>query len=812
MKKRLFDRPCGFWTVGVLTVLILASATAATAQEPYRKPPQAIQDVLDALPTPQVSINPSESHMIFSQPPGYPSIEDFSQPMLRIAGLRIDPLTNGPSRPRYSIGYALKAIPDGNEVEIDLPADAKLGSPQWSPDGQKFAFTNTRDSGIDLWVGGVDGNARKIDGVVLNAAYGTTIRWMPDSRTLLIQRIPAGRGEAPQEAKVPIGPNIQETSGRSGPLRTYQDLLETPHDVALFDYHGTSQLAFVDTANGRVTNFGDTGLFQALSISPDGNHFLVVRLRKPYSYLFRHGSFPRMVEIWDRLAGVEHTLARISLQENVPIGGVPTDPRSYGWIPTEPATLTWAEALDGGDPDAEVENRDKLMALAAPFDQAPREIFRTEERYRGLQWLADGRALVTEYDRIRRWNRTFLVASNAEPKLIWDMSGQDRYNDPGRPVSATLPNGHRGVMQNGDWIYLAGNGASPNGDYPFLDRLNLATLESERLFRAESGTYEAIVSPLGASGDRWITRRETRTEPPNYRIRDLSGGGSSVTALTAFADPTPQLRGITKRLIKYKREDGVDLSFTLHLPADYEEGASLPTVVWAYPREYNDASTAGQVSGSTERFTTIRGASQLFFVLNGYALLDGATMPVIGDPITVNDTMVDQIVMSAKAAIDKAVELGVTDGNRVGVGGHSYGAFMTANLLAHSNLFRAGIARSGAYNRTLTPFGFQSEQRTFWEAPELYFKVSPFMHADKVNEPILLTHGEADNNSGTFPVQSDRMYHALTGHGATARLVTLPNESHGYAAKESVEHTLYEMMSWFERFVKDAQPAGDRQN
>ena len=385
------------------------------------------------------------------------------------------------------------------------------------------------------------------------------------------------------------------------------------------------------------------------------------------------------------------------------------------------------------------------------------------------------------------------------------MSAQDRYSDPGRPVSTTLANGRRVVMQNGDSIFLAGNGASPDGDHPFLDRLNLDTLETERLFQSADGGYEAVETPLGTSGTRWITRRESKTEPPNYRIREIANN-ESITALTNFEDPTPQLRKITKRLVKYPRDDGVDLSFTLYLPPDYEEGTRLPTVVWAYPREYNDAATAGQVSGSTGRFTTIRGASQLFFVLNGYALLDGATMPVIGDPITMND----QIVMSGKAAIDKAAEIGVSDPNRVGVGGHSYGAFMTANLLAHSDLFRAGIARSGAYNRSLTPFGFQSEQRTFWEAPELYFKVSPFMHADKVNEPILLTHGEADNNSGTFPIQSDRMFHALTGHGATARLVTLPNESHGYAARESVEHTLYEMMSWFERFVKDAQPIGQR--
>ena len=790
-----------------LTVLLSVSAPAVFGQDIYQKPPQAIQDVLDALPTPQLSINPTGDTMLFGQPPGYPSIEDFSQPMLRIAGLRIDPLTNGPSRPRYSIGYTLKGIPDGNEIAVDLPADAKLGSARWSPDGKHFAFTNTRSDGIDLWISNLAGEARRIAGVVLNAAYGTAIQWMPDSRTLLIQRIPAGRGTPPEEPLVPTGPNIQETSGRSGAIRTYQDLLETRHDVALFDYHGTAQLAFVDTTNGRVTNLGTPGLFQTLSISPDGTHFLVVRLQKPYSYLFTHRSFPRMVEIWDRSATVEHTVARISLQENVPIGGVATDPRSYSWIPTESATMLWAEALDGGDPKSEVTHRDSLKTLAAPFSGSPTELFKTENRYRGIQWLQDGRAMVTEYHRINRWNRTFLIGTGSEPKLIWDMSAQDRYNDPGRPVSTTLSNGRRAVMQNGDSIFLAGNGSSPDGDHPFLDRLNLNTLETERLFQSAAGSYEAIETPLGDSGTRWITRRESKTEPPNYRIRDLSDNGA-ITVLTNFEDPTPQLRNITKRLVKYKREDGVDLSFTLYLPPDYEEGTRLPTVVWAYPREYNDAATAGQVSGSTDRFTTIRGASQLFFVLNGYALLDGATMPVIGDPITMNETMIDQIIMSGKAAIEKAAEIGVSDPNRVGVGGHSYGAFMTANLLAHSDLFRAGIARSGAYNRSLTPFGFQSEQRTFWEAPELYFKVSPFMHADKVNEPILLTHGEADNNSGTFPIQSDRMFHALTGHGATARLVTLPNESHGYAAKESVEHTLYEMMSWFERFVKDAQPIG----
>ena len=194
-------------------------------------------------------------------------------------------------------------------------------------------------------------------------------------------------------------------------------------------------------------------------------------------------------------------------------------------------------------------------------------------------------------------------------------------------------------------------------------------------------------------------------------------------------------------------------------------------------------------------------------MLNGYAVLDNAAMPIVGDPRTVNDHFVEQVVMDAKAAVEKAVAMGVTDPARVGVGGHSYGAFMTANLLCHTDLFAAGIARSGAYNRTLTPFGFQSESRTLWQAPDMYFKVSPFLSADKIKGALLLIHGEADNNPGTFPVQSERMYQAVRGNSGTVRYVSLPYESHGYEARESVGHTLYEMITWFDKYVKNAPSA-----
>jgi len=457
------------------------------------------------------------------------------------------------------------------------------------------------------------------------------------------------------------------------------------------------------------------------------------------------------------------------------------------------------------------------MTLAAPFTGTPSELTRTEHRYTGVSFTDNGIALVSEFDRPTRRVRTWILEPGAQPRKLWDRRQEDRYADPGTPVargdggtSAGASGGGRtgnrslAILQNGDDIYLSGEGAGPEGDRPFLDRLNLQTLKTERIFRSDADKYETVVTLLDDEAKQLITRRESPTEAPNYFVRTTAA--ATAKALTNFPDPTPQLRGIKKQLVTYKRADGVQCSFTLYLPPDYKQGTRLPTVVWAYPIEFNDADTAAQVTGSTQRATSIGGASHLFFLLEGYAVLDNATMPIVGNPETVNNTYVEQITMSAKAAIDKATELGVTDPDRVGVGGHSYGAFMTANLLAHTDLFRAGIARSGAYNRTLTPFGFQNERRTLWEAPELYLKVSPFMYASKVNEPMLMIHGEADDNTGTFPIQSERMYQALKGHGATVRLVMLPHEAHGYAGRESIEHVLYEMISWFDKYVKNATP------
>lgn len=802
------------------------AATSADAADPgYHKAPRAIREVLDAPFFPSAWVNPTHDAMILLGRPSYPPLADLAQPMLRLAGLRIDPRTNGLHRAPYWVSMTLVRLPSGEEKVVSLPAGLKVIALQWTADGRRFAFAAQASDGIELWVGdALTAQARRLDGVRLNTILGQGFAWLPDQRTLLIKRVAPGRGEAPATPLVPEGPNVQEASGKSGIGSTYEnrDVLKTAFDERVFDYYVRSQIAFVDAAMGAVTPIGDPDAYASITVSPSGEYLLVERIRHPYSHLHPYWRFPRDVIILERTTGRQIHFTNLPLADAVPIDGVPTGPRYYHWRPTAPATLFWAEALDGGDPSAKVPHRDRLVMQSAPFTAEPREILRLEERFAGIAWSdSSGFAFVDEFQRERRWTRTYgvdLDAPSPSPQIFWDLSDNDAYHDPGSPLYQVLPNGAYVMQREGSTLYLGGRGASPDGDRPFLDRFDMVTRKTERLFRSGRTEYETFVSWIDPAKGTFLTRRESPRDPPNYevhtlaktRVRGVSAGepefASTRRAITRFPDPAPRLRGITKQIVKYQRADGVPLTFTLYLPPGYRKGTRLPTVLWAYPLEYSDAETAGQVVGSDRRFLSIYGASELFFLLDGYAVLDNAAMPVIGHPDSVYNTFVGQITMNAKAAIDKAVSMGVTDRDRVGVMGHSHGALMTANLLAHTHLFRAGIARSGAYNHTLRPFGFQTERRTLFEAPDVYVGLSPLMHADKIREPLLLIHGELDANPGTVPLQSELLYKAIAGTGGTARLVMLPLESHGYEARESVEHTLWEMTEWFDRYVK-APPA-----
>jgi dipeptidyl aminopeptidase/acylaminoacyl peptidase len=625
---------------------------------------------------------------------------------------------------------------------------------------------------------------------------------------LVIHQIPIGRGKPPKAPDAPTGPNIEETTGKAAQVATYQDLLKSPRDEELFRYYATSQLANVDTSTGAVTTIGEPGLIASAEQSPDGKFLLVTTLKAPFSFRVPFYLFPRSIEVVDAKGQPVQKIADLPVSDDTPRQGVPKGPRSVEWQPLVDATLIWAEALDGGDPIRKVPHRDKLMSLAAPFQDEPKEILKIQHRFTRLNWTAKpGQAMLTEFDRSRRWNTTSLIdlADPSHRRVVFDLSINDAYKNPGTPLTQVRPDGQMTLLQDGDVIYLLGRGASESGDRPFLDAMNLKTLQKERLFHCADGVYERPLGFVGASRTRILIEHESKTEPINIFVVDLKSGER--TKLTDFKDPAPELTQLSKELIKYQRSDGVPLSGTLYLPPGYQAGTRLPLIVWAYPLEYSDPGTAGQVRGSPYTFTSLRGDDPRFFLTQGYAVLMDATMPVVGDPEKMNDTYVEQITASAKAAIDTLDAKGVIDPHRVGVAGHSYGAFMTANLLAHTRLFAAGIARSGAYNRTLTPFGFQSERRSFWEAHDLYMKMSPFTYADKIKDPLLLIHGEADNNQGTFPIQSERLFQAIKGSGGTARLVLLPYEAHGYRARESVLHVLAEMFEWADKYVKNRSMA-----
>ncbi len=796
-----------------VTSLLLVLSGLGFAQGSYMQPPKEIMDVLNAAAIPATSISPTRDRIAMLEPLRYPPIADLSQPMLRLAGTRVNPNNSAPHLQAYSVKLTLKNVSDGRETQVTLPAGAKISGPQWSPDGKYMAFGNITAAGVELWlVETATAKAKRLGNYYVNTAFGG-YGW-EGSTHISATLVPAGRGAAPQYRDVvPVAPNIQETTGRRGAVATVQDLLKSPNDEKLYDYYATSQLALIGL-DGKAKMVGTPAIFEQSVFSPDGKYVLVSRVVRPYSYLFPSFRFPKKVEIWDAGGKLVRSMPDQPLLDNIVSGGVQTGPRGYQWIPIEGSTINWVEALDGGDPKAKVPHRDKVMTLAAPFDGTATELLKTEHRFQGRSFgEKDGMMLYFDFNRDTQKRRIFLTnyKNTANAKVISDLNINDRYNDIGQPVTRVQPNGVSLIRQNGDEIFLTGAGASKEGDRPFFRRMNLKTLEISEIVRSGTEEYEAFAGMIDDNGMNFFTRKDSPTDPPNLFIRQVCPKGQVCTALayrqvTEFKDTAPQLRGIKKQLVQYKRADGVDLSFTLYTPPGYKEGTRLPTLVWAYPESFTDGALAGQVAGSTNRFTQIGGISHLFLLLSGYAIMDNVSMPIVGPPETKNDTFIKQIVDASKAAIDKGVEMGVVDRDRVGVGGHSYGAFMTANLLAHSDLFRAGIARSGAYNRTLTPFGFQDETRNFWEATKVYTEVSPFFYANKINEPILLIHGEADNNQGTFPINSERLFAAISGLGGTARLVMLPHESHGYSARESTEHTLYEMVNWMDKYVKNAKP------
>lgn len=791
--------------------LISLSVWAAAVDTGYREPAAEVTAIVDAAPSPGASLSPDGSTLLSLQFPALPSLADLAAPEHRLAGVRLNPANNGPSQPRYIAGVTLIDIASGNSRQIKgLPANLKVITAEWSPDSRYIAVVQLDDNASSLWrIDTKNATAKRWGKLQPNAVQGARLEWAANSDAVYLLAVSEKRPATPVAPKVPAGPVVTEARGRTAPARTYQDLLEDAHDEALFSHYFSSQLVKI-TLKNKLTTIGKPALIRSFSLSPDNQHILVSRIVPPFSYAVPIYRFATNTEVWNLRGEVSYLVAKQPVADNLPIAfdAVVTGPRSVSWRNDAPATLNWAQAADGGDPANEAEVRDQLWQLAAPFNSEPVKLLDMAFRFRDLLAANAGTALVYEGWWQERQEKVWLISpdGSAKPRLLWQRSTEDRYGDPGRPLMTTADNGQRLLRLEQGHIYLTAVGASEQGNRPFIDKYHLASGDSERLWRSEAPYYEYPITLLPSG--KLLTQREAPTEPADFYLRDLQSG--ELTALTDTPHPMPHTLGISRELINYQRADGVPMSANLILPAGYDakRDGPLPTVIWAYPREFRNAAAAGQVSDSPYRFNRVSYWTPQFLATQGYAVLDNATMPIVGEgEVEPNDNFIAQLVLNAEAAISAGVSRGVTDPERVAIGGHSYGAFMTANLLAHTNLFKAGIARSGAYNRSLTPFGFQREQRTLWDDPDLYLAMSPFFHADKLKTPLLMIHGTDDNNSGTFPMQSERLYQAVKGHGGTVRLVMLPLESHGYRARESVLHMLWETQQWLDEFVKNAGSA-----
>lgn len=793
----------------LLISALLAGSTVSAQESVYQRPPQVIEEVALAKLPPVVRISDDGQWVMQLERSPYRSLAKLAQPELRIAGTRIHPDLFGESRQPEYTGLSLMQVATKQTTSVSgLPPGAVIKHAEFSP----------HNTHVVLFVEETDGNylyeftpeqptAKKINNRKVNMTNGPEIEWI-DNLTFLTLLVPSGIGQPPAKPITPSGPVIEENNGKSAPGRTYQDLLKNPYDEALFDYYFTAQLAAISPNDVREIN--KPAIYGRLSLSPDKKLLLYSTIERPYSYQVTMYSFPQRTAVMD-LAGKEvKELAKTALL-TLPMGYDVTSPypRNFAWRSDKPATLYWVEAQDEGNPRKnKVDYMDIVYQSAFPFDTPKQEVARTVKRVRNILWNDDNFALLNEYSRADNRIKTWQIkpASGEAPRLLVDLSMDDRYNDPGSPVMVRNAFGKYIVYTNKskNELLMTSTGASSEGDRPYLSRFSLKDKKNTILWRSEAPYYESIVRVTDPARLQLITSRQSVDEPANLFVRDLKKNKS--TRLTHFPNPYPAMEGVTKEKIFYKRADGVDLTATVYLPAGYnkEKDGRLPVLMWAYPREYRSAADAAQIRGSKYTFTNINYGSPVFWVLRGYCVMENVEMPIVSTSKDAepNDNFIEQLTMNAQAAVKVITEMGVGDPDRIAVGGHSYGAFMTANLLSHTNLFKAGIARSGAYNRTLTPFGFQAETRTYWEAPEVYHTMSPFSFANKLNGAILLVHGEMDNNTGTFPIQSERYYQALKGHGATVRYVVLPYESHGYAAKENILHLLYETDTWLEKHVK----------
>lgn len=795
--------------------LFISNFAAINAQEnlTYQKPPKEIMELFDYQRAPGVLMDEKKEILVFTYTNTYKTLDDLNQEEMQLGGLRINPVTNIASAITYINNLKVRKIKDKDAIQVKgLPENPKIAYLTWSPDEKKLAFTNTTTNSLELWVLDIaTATASKISDKVLNANLGRPVNWFKDSQSLLVKTVPANRSALIDSKKgIPVGPTISVSDGSKSQNRTYPDMLKNKTDETNFETLVTSELYKIDLT-GQTELFKGKDMYMSEAFSPDGNYLMVTTILKPFSYIVPLHRFPSQTNVYNLSGNLIKLVNDVPLNETMPKGfmAVRQGKRNMNWRSDKPASLYYVIALDEGDPAVKTEFRDAVYQWDVPFEESPKLLTTTADRFAGVIWGNETTAILYDNWFDTRHLNTYLFNPSdqkQEPKILNSRNSQDVYSDPGNFETHKNQFGRDVLLIDDNNLFLIGEGFTPKGQFPFIDQLNLKTLKPLRIYQSTLiDKMERIMAIMDVKKGEAFVQIQSKTEYPNYFIRNLKKKIAPI-AVTQFPNPFESIKNVEKTLIKYKRKDGVDLSGTLYLPAGYDKikKEKLPLLIWAYPAEYKDKNSAGQITTNPNEFTFPYYGSFVYWVTRGYVVLDDAAFPIIGEGNTEpNDTFVDQLVANAKAAINAVDSLGYIDRKRVAVGGHSYGAFMTANLLTHSNLFACGIARSGAYNRTLTPFGFQNEQRNYWEAKDVYNTMSPFMNAEKMKTPLLLVHGEADNNPGTFTLQTERYFQALKGLGAPVRMVLLPKEAHSYVAKENLMHLLWEQDQMFEKYLKN---------
>lgn len=796
-----------------IALLFFGIKTQAQENITYQKPPKEILELADYERAPSVSMDSKKEYMLLRYTSTYSTLDDLNQDEMRLGGLRINPITNISSTVTYVTNLKVSKVKNGTLTQVsNLPENAKIANISWSPNEKLIAFTNTTSKGVELWVLDVaTAKATKLTSDNLNANLGNPINWFKNSEQLLVKVLPKNRPALIDAKKgLPEGPTVSQTDGKVSQNRTFQDLLKNKTDEANFEALTTSELRIVDL-KGNEKAFLPAAMYTDQSFSPDGNYILISTVLKPFSYIVPYYRFPQKATVYDSNAKEIKVVNEIPLDEVRAKGFMATrdGKQDMSWRKDEPATLFYSVPLDQGDPSKEVPFRDEIFTWKAPFTATPQSLFKTQQRFAGITWGNATTAIVSDYWYDTRNMKTYLInpsVKDGNAKVISDRNYQDKYSDPGNFETKRNEFGVHTLAIENNKMFLLGDGFTKEGQFPFIDEFDLTTLQKKRLYKSDlKDKKEDLLSLEDIKKGDVLVRIQSKNEYPNYYFRNLKS--KKLTQVTDFKNPFESLRNVYKEVITYKRNDGVTLSGTLYLPAGYDrtkKDKKLPLLIWAYPEEFKDKSSAGQTTQNPNEFTFPYYGSFVYWVTRGYAVLDDASFPIIGEGTTEpNDTFIPQLVANAEAAINAVDNLGYINKEKVAVGGHSYGAFMTANLLTHSKLFACGIARSGAYNRTLTPFGFQSEQRNYWDVPSIYNTMSPFMNAEKMKTPLLLVHGDADNNPGTFTLQTERYFQALKGLGAPARMVLLPKESHGYKAKENIFHLLWEQDQFLEKHLKN---------